>query len=84
MSTTPSDQEMEVNPAPETPSPGPNLLNFTAQVHSLLNGKSPASVPPDDNVPGAPVSVLDTNTQNGNNSAPMKRSLQKPEMTMKM
>ena len=70
MSTTPLDQEMEVNPAPETPSPGPNLLNFTAQVHSLLNGKSPASVPPDDNIPGAPVSVLETNTQNENNSAP--------------
>ena len=70
MSTTPPDQEMEVNLAPETPSPGPNLLNFTAQVHSLLNGESPASIPPDDNIPGAPVSVLETSTQNENNSAP--------------
>ena len=70
MSTTPPDQEMEVNPALETPSPGPNLLNFTDQLHSLLNGESPASVLPDDNIPGAPVSVLETNTQNENNSAP--------------
>ena len=70
MSTTPPDQEMEINLAPETPSPGPNLLNFTAQVHSLLNSESPASAPPDDNIPGAPVSVLETNTQNENNSAP--------------
>ena len=70
MSNTPLDQEMEVNLAPETPSAGPNLLNFTDQVHSLLNGESPASVPPDDNIPGAPVSVLETNTQNENNSAP--------------
>ena len=70
MSIPPPDQNMEVNPAPETPSPGPNLLNFTAQVHSLLNGESPASAPPDDNIPGAPVSILDTSTQDGNNGAP--------------
>ena len=70
MSTTPPDQNMEVNPAPEMPSPGPNLLNFMAQVHSLLNGESPASTPPDDSIPGAPVSILDTSTQDGNNSAP--------------
>ena len=70
MSIPPPDQNMEVNLAPETPSPGPNLLNFTAQVHSLLNGESPASAPPDDNIPGAPVSILDTSTQDGNNSAP--------------
>ena len=70
MSTIPPDQEMEVIPAPDTLSPGPNLLNFTAQVHSLLNGESPASVPPDDSIPGAPVSILDTSTQDGNNSAP--------------
>ena len=70
MSIPPPDQNMEDNPAPETPSPGPNLLNFTAQVHSLLNGESPASTPPDDNIPGAPVSILDTSTQDGNNSAP--------------
>ena len=70
MSIPPPDQNMEVNPAPETPSPGPNLLNFTAQVHSLLNGESPASAPPDGNIPGAPVSILDTSTQDGNNSVP--------------
>ena len=70
MSIPPPDQNMEVNPAPEMPSPGPNLLNFTAQVHSLLNSKSPASAPPDDNIPGAPGSVLETSTQNDNNSAP--------------
>ena len=70
MSIPPTDQNMEDNPAPETPSPGSNLLNFTAQVHSLLNGKSPASAAPDDNIPGAPVSILDTSTQDGNNGAP--------------
>ena len=70
MSIPPLDQNMEVTPAPETPSPGPNLLNFMAQVHSLLNGKSPASAPPDGNIPGAPVSILDTSTQDGNNSVP--------------
>ena len=70
MSIPPPDQNMEDNPAPEMPSPGPNLLNFTAQVHSLLNGKSPASASPDDNIPGAPVSILETSTQDVNNSAP--------------
>ena len=70
MSTIQPDQKMEVIPAPDTPSPGPNLLNFTAQVHSLLNGESPASAPPDDSIPGAPVSILDTSTQDGNNDAP--------------
>ena len=45
MSNSPPVQIMEVTPAPETPSPGPNLLNFTAQVHSLLNGESPAHTP---------------------------------------
>ena len=66
MSIPPPDQNMEVTPAPETPSPGPNLLNFTAQVHSLLNGESPAPTPPEGNIPGAPVSILDTSTQDGN------------------
>ena len=66
MSNSPPVQIMEVTPAPETPSPGPNLLNFTAQVHSLLNGESPAHTPPEGNIPGAPVSILDTNTQDGN------------------
>ena len=81
MSNTPLHQEMDVNPAPETPSPGPNGLNFTDQVQSLLNGESPAPISPDDNIPGAPVSVLETDSQNGNNSAPDE---EKPEMTMKM
>ena len=66
MSIPPPVQNMEVTPAPETPSPGPNLLNFMAQVHSLLNGESPAHTPPEGNIPGAPVSILDTNTQDGN------------------
>ena len=70
MSIPPPDQNMEEDPAPDTPSPGPNLLNFMAQVHSLLNSESPASVPPDDNIPGAPVSILETSTQDDNNSAP--------------
>ena len=70
MSIPPPDQNMEVIPAPETPSPGPNLLNFTAQVHSLLNGESPASTPLDGNIPGAPVSILDTSIQDSNNIAP--------------
>ena len=66
MSNSPPVQIMEVTPAPETPSPGPNLLNFTAQVHSLLNGESPAHTPSESNIPGAPVSILDTSTQGGN------------------
>ena len=66
MSISPPVQNMEVTLAPETPSPGPNLLNFTAQVHSLLNSESPAHTPPEGNIPGAPVSILDTNTQDGN------------------
>ena len=70
MSNTPLHQEMDVNPAPETPSPGPNGLNFMDQVHSLLNGETPTPTSPDDNIPGAPVSVLESDSQNGNNSAP--------------
>ena len=73
MSNTPLHQEMDINPAPETPSPGPNGLNFTDQVHSLLNGETPTPISPDDNIPGAPVSVLETDSQNGNNSAPDER-----------
>ena len=70
MSIPPPDQNLGELPAPSTRSPGPNLLNFTAQVHSLLNGKSPASISPDNNIPGAPVSILETNTQDDNNGAP--------------
>ena len=70
MSIPPPDQNMGELPAPSTPSPGPNLLNFTAQVHSLLSGESPASISLGDNIPGAPVSILETNTQDDNNGAP--------------
>ena len=75
MSIPPPDQTMGESPAPNTPSPGPNLLNFMAQVHSLLNGKSPASTPLDDNIPGAPVSILETSTQDDNNGAPDERNV---------
>ena len=52
-----------------TPLPEPNL-NFTVQIHSLLNNESPAVGTPDNNVPGAPVSILETSSQGENNSAP--------------
>ena len=80
MSNTPLDQEMEVNPAPETPSPGPNLLNFMDQVQSLLNGETPTSITPDDNIPGAPVSVLETDKM----ETTVLLMKQKPEMETKM
>ena len=41
-----------------------------AQVHSLLNGESPASSSPDNIIPRAPVSILETSTQEDNNGAP--------------
>ena len=69
MSIPPSNQDMEELPSPNTPLPEPNL-NFTNQIHSLLNGKSPATHSPDNNIPGAPVSILETSTQDDNNSAP--------------
>ena len=59
-------------PSPSTPLPEPNL-NFTVQVHSLLNGESPAVNTPDNNVPGAPVSILVTSSQGENNGAPDTR-----------
>ena len=68
MSIPPSNQDMEELPSPNTPLPEPNL-NFTVQVHLLLNGESPATNLPDNNIPGAPVSILETNSQDDNNGA---------------
>ena len=72
MSIPPSNQDMEELPSPSTPLPEPNL-NFTVQIHSLLNGKSPATNSPDNNIPGVPVSILETNSQDDNNGAPDTR-----------
>ena len=69
MSIPPSNQDMGELPSPSTPLPEPNL-NFTVQVHSLLNGESLAVNTPDNNVPGAPVSILVTSSQGENNGAP--------------
>ena len=60
---------MEELPSPNTPLPEPNL-NFTVQVHSLLNGDSPATDLPNNNIPGAPVSVLETSSHDNNTGAP--------------
>ena len=68
MSIPPSNQDMEELPSPSTPLPEPNL-NFTVQVHSLLNGESPAANTPDNNIPGAPVSILVTSSQGEDNGA---------------
>ena len=59
-------------PSPNTLLPEPNL-NFMVQVHSLLNGESPATDVPDNNIPGAPVSILETNSNEDNNGAPNTR-----------
>ena len=72
MSIPPSNQDMEELPSPSTPLPEPNL-NFTVQIHSLLNGESPATNSPDNNIPGAPVSILETSSQDDNNGAPDTR-----------
>ena len=72
MSIPPSNQDMGELPSPNMPLPEPNL-NFTVQVHSLLNGESPAINSPDNNIPGAPVSVLETSSHDDNNSAPGTR-----------
>ena len=69
MSIPPSNQDMEELPSPNTPLPEPNL-NFTDQIHSLLNGESPAIQSLDNNIPGAPVSILETSTQDNDNIAP--------------
>ena len=68
MSIPPSNQDMGELPSPSTPLPEPNL-NFMVQIHSLLNGESPATNSPDNNIPGAPVSILETNSQDDNNGA---------------
>ena len=78
MSIPPSNQDMEELPSPNTPLPEPNL-NFTDQIHSLLNGESPATQSPDNNIPGAPVSILETSTQDDNNGALDIRDEMKPE-----
>ena len=72
MSIPLSNQDMGELLSPSTLLPKPNL-NFTVQVHSLLNGESPATNSPDNNIPGAPVSILETNAQDDNNGAPNTR-----------
>ena len=72
MSIPPSNQDMEELPSLRTPLPEPNL-NFTVQIHSLLNGESPATNTPDNNIPEAPVSILETSSQGENNGAPKTR-----------
>ena len=72
MSIPLSNKDMEELPSPNTPLPEPNL-NFTNQIHSLLNSDSPATHSPDNNIPGAPVSILETSTQEDNNGAPNMR-----------
>ena len=69
MSIPPSNQNMEELPSPRSPLPEPNL-NFMGQIHSLLNGDSPAVNTLDNNVPGALVSILETSSQENNNGAP--------------
>ena len=72
MSIPPSNQDMEELLSPYTPLPEPNL-NFTVQAQSLLNGESPAINSPDNNILGAPVSILEASSQGENNSAPDSR-----------
>ena len=72
MSIPPSNQDMGELPSPSTPLPEPNL-NFTVQVHSLLNSESLATNLSDNNIPGAPVSILETDSQEDNNGAPDTR-----------
>ena len=69
MSVPQSNQDMEELPSPGTPLPEPNL-NFTVQIHSLLNGESLAPTTPDNNVPDAPESILVTSSQEEGNGAP--------------
>ena len=68
MSIPPSNQDMEELPSPSMPLPEPNL-NFMVQIHSLLNGESPAVNSPNNNIPKAPVSILVTSSQGENNGA---------------
>ena len=69
MSVLQSNQDMEELLSPGTPLPEPNL-NFTVQIHSLLNGESPAPITPDNNVPDTPESILVTSSQEEGNGAP--------------
>ena len=78
MSIPPSNQDMEECPSPSTLLPEPNL-NFTVQIHSLLNGESPAD---NNNVPGAPVSILETSSQGENNGAPDTRDRREARNTL--
>ena len=80
MSIPPSNQDREELPSPNTPLPEPNL-NFTVQVHSLLNGDSPATDSPDNNIPGAPVSVLETGSYDDNTGVPGTRDGNQAGMT---
>ena len=80
MSIPPSNQDMEELPSLSTPLPEPNL-NFTVQVHSLLNSESPAANTPDNNIPGAPVSILVTSSQGEDNGAPDIRDGTKASVT---
>ena len=72
MSIPPSNQDMEELPSPSTPLPK-LYLNFTVQIHSLLNGESPATNTPDNNILEAPVSILETSSQGEDNGAPNTR-----------
>ena len=69
MSIPSSNQDMGELPSPNTPLPEPNL-NFTGLIHSLLNGESPATTTPDNNIPRAPASILETSSTLENNGAP--------------
>ena len=64
MSIPLSNQDIRELMSPSTPLPEPNL-NFTVQIHSLLNGESPAVNTPNNNVPEAPVSILVTSSWGG-------------------
>ena len=67
MSTPPMSQNPEEHPS--TPLPEPNL-DFTAHVQSLLNGVTPRT--PDNGVPRAPDSILNTGPQSEESGAPME------------
>ena len=72
MSIPPSNSRHGGTSSPSTLLPEPNL-NFTVQIHSLLNGKSLAANTSDNNVPEVPVSILEISSQGENNGAPNTR-----------
>ena len=78
MSIPPSNQDLEELPSPATPLPELNL-NFTVQIHSLLNGESPAVETPDNNILRAPVSMSESSSQEDNNGAPDIRDGNNPD-----